>query len=242
MLFVSDIDECLARPFHPYDLTALCEMARLTRTAAAEGRPAVSLMSGRAFPYVEAMSQLLGCTAPVVFESGGGMFEREAGRVTWNPLFTPEVEAQIRAVAEWMARDLLPTTTLQYDYGKRTQAGVIGPDVAETQRVADRVRAYQEQHYPDLVTFNTPVSVDVLSRQITKEQAVGWLVEVTGVALGDMAFIGDSNGDLGAIRAVGMGCAPANAVDEVRAAADFVSAEPFARGVLEAYTAFADRT
>ncbi len=238
-LFICDIDECLAVPFKPYDLDALGEMAHLTRTAEDEGRPAVSLMSGRAFPYVEAMSQLLGCTAPVMFESGGGLFDRVAGRVTWHPSFTPHVEAQIGEVADWMKRDLIPSTNLQFDYGKRTQAGVIGPDKDETARIADLVRAYQQQHFPDLVTFHTPISVDVLCADITKAQGVAWMAEVTGVAAADMGFIGDSNGDLGAIAAVSMGCAPANATDDVRAAADWVSASPHARGVIEAYRRFA---
>lgn len=240
-LFICDIDECLAVPFEPYDLDALTEMARVTRTAANDDRPAVSLMSGRAFPYVEAMSQLLGCVAPVLFESGGGLFDRVAGRVTWHPAFTPDVEAQIAEVAAWIKRDLIPSTNLQFDYGKRTQAGVIGPDKDETARVADVVRTYQEQHYPDLVTFNTPISVDVLCADITKREGIEWLADVTDIAPFHMAFIGDSNGDLGAIAAVGMGCAPANAVPGVQEAADFVSPSSCARGVLEAYQAFCAR-
>ena len=240
-LFICDIDECLAVPFQPYDLGALGELADLTRTAADDNRPAVSLMSGRAFPYVEAMSQLLGCTAPVMFESGGGLFDRVAGRVTWNAAFTSDVEAQIVEVAAWIKRDLVPSTNLQFDWGKRTQAGVIGADKDETARVADVVRAYQQQHFPDLVTFHTPISVDVLCADITKAQGVAWMSEVTGIAPSDMGFIGDSNGDLGAIAAVGMGCAPANATEQVRAAADWVSPSPYARGVIEAYRAFAER-
>ncbi len=240
-LFICDIDECLAVPFHPYDLDAMAAMAGLTRTAASEDRPAVSLMSGRAFPYVEAMSQLLGCVAPVMFESGGGSFDRVAGRVTWNAAFTPEVEAEIAEVAAWMKRDLIPSTNLQFDWGKRTQAGVIGPDKDETARIADVVRAYQEQHHPGLVTFNTPISVDVLCSEITKAQGVAWMADLTGVDPSRMGFIGDSNGDLGAMAAVAMSCAPANAAEAVRRAADFVSPSPYARGVVEAYQAFAAR-
>lgn len=231
-LFVSDIDGCLAEPFQPYDLAVL---GRLRAAAGQPGAPALSLLSGRAFPYVEAMAQLLGTTVPVAFESGGGVFDRVAGRVTWNPLFTEEVAAQLAAVKAWMHRDVLGPYGVQYDYGKRTQAGIIGPDEAAVARAADVIKRHVADAYPDLVAYSTPVSVDVLARSITKVQAVAWLAALTGVAPAEMAYIGDTEGDLGALAAVGRSFAPANAAPAVQAAVHRVTTRPLAEGVLEAF-------
>ena len=50
-----------------------------------------------------------------------------------------------------------------------------------------------------------------------------------------MAFIGDSNGDLGALETVGYSFAPANATAEVRARVQVVTDGRGIDGVLEAY-------
>ena len=230
-LFISDIDGCLAAPYEPYDLPRLATLA----DAAAAARPVLSLLSGRAFPYVEAMTQLLRLRAPVAFESGGGVFWREEARIEWNPAFTPDVEAQIADVRAWMHSDLLPALPVHYDYGKRTQAGVVSADTDAVLRAADRIKRHVQQSCPDLVAFQTPISVDVMARAITKAQAVAWLAELTGVPLEETAYIGDTEGDVEALRRVGHAFCPANADRVVREVVNGVTPSPLAEGVLEAY-------
>lgn len=235
-LFVSDIDGCLSEPYCAYDLERFVALAGLARAAEAEPwRPRFSLCSGRAYPYVEAMSQVLGLRAPVLFESGGGLFDPVAARVRWNPAFTPDVAAQLDAVRRWFEDDALPGTGLMYDYGKRTQAGVIGPDHEEVAAWVPRVEAYVAERHPELVVFHTPVSIDVVARAITKREAMPWLADVAGVDVAEIAYIGDTNGDLGALAAVGFSFAPANADPAVRAAVDVVTEGSVTDGVLEAY-------
>jgi len=72
-LLVTDSDGCVAEPDAPSDLDGF---ARLRRYAVDEGaihhsgrRPAVSVCSGRSYPYVEAMTQALDLRTPVAFES-----------------------------------------------------------------------------------------------------------------------------------------------------------------------------
>ncbi|MGA1495494.1 MAG: HAD family phosphatase, partial [Rhodothermales bacterium] len=66
-LFVSDIDGCLAMPYEPFRMD---RMRALMGRIHASGSPAFSLCSGRAYAYVEAMTQLLGLRVPTLFESG----------------------------------------------------------------------------------------------------------------------------------------------------------------------------
>ncbi|HEX7069182.1 MAG TPA: HAD family phosphatase, partial [Rhodothermales bacterium] len=84
-LFVSDIDGCLSEAYRPYDIPAFSRLAAMVADAGGlgdkPGIPAFSLCSGRAFAYVEAMTQLLGISTPVLFEAGGGIFDPVAVRV-----------------------------------------------------------------------------------------------------------------------------------------------------------------
>lgn len=235
-LFISDIDGCLSEPYEPYDLERFVALAGLARAAEGmPGRPRFSLCSGRPFSYVEAMSQVLGLRAPVLFESGGGMFDPVAAQAAWSPAFTDDLAAQLDEVRSWFERDVLPGTGLRYDYGKRTQAGIIGPDRPEVARWVPRVERFVEERFPGLVVFHTPVSIDVVARAITKREAMHWLADVAGTDLAEIAYIGDTNGDLGALEEVGYSFAPANADPAVRAAVDVVTRGAVTDGVLEAY-------
>ncbi len=238
-LFVSDIDGCLSEPFRPFNRLRFQELAAYIGAADAfEGEgalPAFSLCSGRSLSYVEAMTQALGVRVPVLCEAGGGLFDPVTARVAWHPDFTGEVEAQIEQVRRWMLGACVPGTRLAFDYGKRTQAGLMGADAAEIAAHVPVVERYVAGRFPDLCVFHTPVSIDVLPVAVTKRQGLRWLGERLGCPLDQMAFIGDTNGDLGALEAVGYSFAPANATEAVRRTAQVVTGGQLIEGVLEAY-------
>lgn len=235
-LFLCDIDGCLSEPFEPYDLDAL---GRVRAAIHAPGAVPFALLTGRAFPYAEAMSQLLGLSAPAAFEAGAGAFLRAERRVVWHPALTRETEASLHAVRAWFFDTLLPAhPALVFDYGKRVQVGVLGATVADVEAAAAMTRAYVETLGAPLVVFTTPVSVDVVPAALTKATALDWLADLTGVPLDRMAFIGDTEGDRAALLRVGRAFAPANAAPEIRALpAVTVTDGAHAAGVLAAYVA-----
>ena len=238
-LFISDIDGCLAEPYQPWDLGGFETLARYAREADAleQGgpRPVVSLCSGRAYAYVEAVAQALALTTPVLFESGAGLFYPAEARTAWNPAFTDEVEAQLNEVREWMLETCVPGTSLALDHNKRTQAGVVSPDTAEIERFIPDVEAFVDKHAPDLHVFPTHVSIDVVPPAITKRDGLEWLGWQLGVPLSAMAYIGDTKGDLVALERVGQSFAPANAQALVRERVNHVTESPLIDGTLEAY-------
>jgi len=238
-LFVTDIDGCLAAPYEPYDLdgfATLRQYAEAARSAddAAEG-PIVSICSGRSYPYVEAISQALGLATPVLFESGGGRFDPMAAQTTWNPAFTDERESQLETVRHWFVTECVPGTALSLDHAKRTQAGVVSPNPDEIQKVCVRTNAFVAAEAPELHVFSTDISVDVVPPGITKRDGLEWLTDHLGVAMGEVAYIGDADSDLEALSAVGLSFAPANADEEVRAEVDHVTEGSVLDGTLEAY-------
>lgn len=238
-LFISDIDGCLAEAYRPYDLQAF---ARLRRVVTESGRlddvpgvPSFSLCSGRAYGYVEALSQVLGLQTPMLFESGGGIFDPIAVRVYWHPAFTDDVEREIEDVRAWLISDVLPGSSMMYDYGKRTQAGIIGPDFSEVEAREPLVRRYVQDNHPRLNVLHTSVSIDVVATGVTKLDGLHWLCGELGTSLAEIAYIGDTHGDIPALEAVGASFAPANATDDVKQAVTEVVPSPVIHGVIEAY-------
>lgn len=236
-LFISDIDGCLSEPYQIMDIDRLVELSILVKQGGALDQhpfiPAFSLCSGRPIPYVECIAQLLGVVEPVLFESGGGMFNPKTAEVQWNPRITPTVRTQIDHVSNWMINHCLNGTSMVFDYAKRTQAGLIGPIHEEIADTIPRVVDFVEENGFDLMVQPTHLSIDVVPVGMTKEFGMHWLAEQRGTKLDEMAYIGDSVSDVEALKLVGHSFAPENAGPPVKDAVDTVTAYQ-AQGVLDA--------
>lgn len=234
-LFISDIDGCLSEVYLRHNLTAFQTIASLSDRSRTEcGLPEWSLCSGRSGPYVEAMAQLYGLTQPVLFEGGAGMLHLSTGQVQWHPAFEEGLSLEIQEVQHWLQQAIIGSL-ITYDYGKRTQAGVVCPDRAALARFFPIVEQHILQHYPNLVAFQTPYSVDVIPKATTKADGILWLSRITGIPLHKMAYIGDAGMDIGALKLVGFPFAPANAHESVKALGIQITTGSYVEGVLEAY-------
>lgn len=239
-VFVSDVDGCLSEPYRPFDLVGMAVVAehatRADRRRVPEAPPDFSILTGRCYSYLEAVSQTLALRVPVLFEAGGGLFDPVNAVTRWHPDFTPELEREMAEVRAWLGTQLAGTS-VSVDIGKRTQAGIIGPNEEEITRLKPVVRDYVEQSHPGLVVLSTGVSIDVMGRHLTKKRGIAWLAHELQVDLDEMAFIGDTEGDLGALSSVGRSFAPSNASPEVREQVQTVTSGRVLDGVLEAYHA-----
>jgi HAD superfamily hydrolase (TIGR01484 family) len=238
-LFVSDIDGCLAQPYEPYDLEGFTTFRRYVNDAgpptAEHTTPAVSLCSGRSYPYVEALTQALDLTVPVLFEGGGGRFDPVEAQTTWSPALTDDIEAEIEDVRHWFVTECIPGTKMSIDHAKRTQAGVVSPDPSEIVDARAQTEAFLSDNDSDLRVFSTDISVDVVPPGITKRNGLEWLTDHLDVTMNEVAYIGDSDSDLEALTAVGISFAPANADEEVLKAVDHVTDGRVLDGTIEAY-------
>ncbi|NNE71585.1 MAG: HAD family phosphatase [Rhodothermales bacterium] len=236
-LFVSDIDGCLSEPFVPFNLEHLGALRQLVEAGSASGvpkiPPAFTICTGRPLGYAEAMAQALGVTQPFLFEAGAGMFHPQTGVRAWHPDFTEAAARAVEDIQRWL-ESLVRGTSMAVDRGKHTQAGVIGADQGEIREAMVRTASFVEANHPEFVVAFTPISVDVMMGNLTKAQGLEWLAKETGIPLSEMAFIGDTNGDLGALRNVGTAFAPANGTEAVRHAAGTVTQGEVSAGVLEA--------
>ena len=238
-LFLSDIDGCLSEPYVAYDLQAFAQLRTWARRAETDPRfPRIGLCTGRSYGYAEAVAQALDLRAPALFESGAGRFDLQAARITWHPALTDAVEAELARARAFLVAEIVPRSgTVSYDYGKRSQAGIVSPRPGECEAFLPEVEAFVAAETPSLRAFHTPFSVDVIAGTLTKGNALAWTARDEGLTLGQLAFVGDTVGDAEAIRAAGFGAAPANGDAPARAAADLVTEGRSVEGVLQAYRA-----
>jgi len=69
-----------------------------------------------------------------------------------------------------------------------------------------------------------------------KGSAFRWLAELCGLPLHEMAYIGDSTGDLPALEQAGMKFTPANGIDALKQLPDVITTKSSStRAVAEAY-------
>ncbi len=236
-LFISDIDGCLSEPYQAMDLEALSTVASFAERGGQIGSdaqvPALSICSGRPMSYVECLTQVLGISVPVLFESGGGLFDPRNARVCWSPYLTREVQLQVQEVTQWLEKECVPGTSMIVDYAKRAHAGVIGPDPEEVLAAIPNVQRFVEDTGLAFNVLPTHLSIDVIPHGITKETGMQWLAEELNLSLSEIAYIGDSLGDLKSLRMVGTSFAPDNARDVVKEEVDMVTSAGIA-GVLDA--------
>ncbi|WP_428265475.1 HAD hydrolase family protein [Haliangium sp.] len=238
-LFVTDLDGCLSHPFQAPDWTALAALVALHDRAGQDPHiPPLTICTGRPLAYAEAIAQWLSVTAPVVFESGSGLYDPVTNQVAWTPAIDAVTDRALAELRGFVHGELVaahPGTLAEF--GKHKDVGVIHRDAATilTMRalIEEKVARYPEAA---LEVHHTEISVSVIPRAANKGAGLRWLADRLGLIPAELAYIGDSQGDLPALALAGAAFAPANAVPEVRAVARVTTGEATA-GVLEAYRA-----
>ncbi len=235
-LFISDIDGCLSRPFKTPDWELLSQLRRLNQQSMNDmAVPPLSICSGRPFPYVEAVAQWLGVDQPVVFESAG-IYELETNRIDFLPAFDDEAEQQVEKLKSWLREELVPEYPgLIIEFTKRMDAGVIHLDKSIIEEIYPKVVGYVEEHYPRFEVHYTDVSINIILAKNNKRNGILELCEVLDLNPREVAYIGDSSGDIPGLKIVGRSFAPANASEDVKAEAEVVLDKKVTEAVLMAY-------
>jgi HAD superfamily hydrolase (TIGR01484 family) len=238
-LFVTDLDGCLSHPFRAPAWEPLHALMRLHAQREVDPAiPPLTICTGRPLSYAEAVAQWLSVTTPIVFESGSGMYDPVSNRVTWAPGLDARTEAALARLRQRIHGELparFPGTVAEF--GKQKDVGVTHPDagvIASLLEIVTELVAAEEADA--LEVHHTAVSVSVIPRAANKGAGLRWLSEHLAIPLAEIAYIGDSGGDIPALARAGMAFAPANAMDAVKAIA-IVTREEATGGVLEAFQA-----
>lgn len=234
--FLLDIDGCVTIPFQSPDWTSITRIRDLQQQSLNdENVPALSLCTGRPLPYTEAVAQWLGIRDMVIFESGGGFYHPVTNALTWSPHFTEGIRLKSMELRKWFREEVLSRFPgVMMEFTKHTDVGMVHTDINEIKKVYDIAVEKIADGYPEFEAHYTDVSVNIIVKACNKASGLQYFADQHGVTSDEIAYIGDSSGDIMALKWAGASYAPANAIEEVRSYASVLQGEA-TRGVLEAY-------
>jgi len=234
-LFVSDIDGCISHPFKTPKWETINKIRELNiQSRSDETIPPLTICTGRPYPYAEAVSQWLDVQIPFVFESAG-LYIWEGNKIV-TALNSEDGELEpIFHMKEWIKKDLLTSfQTAQPEFAKMMDAGIVCPDPSVIKEMIPIVKQKVDQDFPELEIHTTDISVNILMPGNNKLQGMKLLADSVGVTLEEIAYIGDSGGDIAALKHIKMPFSPSNAIPEVKEVTKTLKTET-TDAVLEAY-------
>jgi hydroxymethylpyrimidine pyrophosphatase-like HAD family hydrolase len=232
---VCDIDGCLVGVGHlTYDLPRLAEVAELNRRSRGDSSiPALTLLTGRPHPYVDAMMQVLDVTTVASFENGAGLATRDPYRA-WIVDGIERGVTDVRRFGEVVAR----RDHLTLQLGKVASATVFPREpTRELGPLMDELQGLVHDHGLDLALDPSNDCVNVLIPGVDKASGFGRLCRALELDEREVAGVGDSVGDVAWLRRCAVSTVPAGAAADVRAAIEHASREHEAAAVVAFYRA-----
>jgi len=235
---ITDIDGCISpEESVPWDLDAFAQLVRYSREAYAglNGRPRITLCTGRPQPYVEVLMKLLDIQAPAICESGAVLYTLHDNRAAYGPGVTPEKLAGLRAVRAFIEKDIIPHYPgVLFQFGKEAHMSVFSEQPAVFTEIQARVEDFIQQNgCPPLHISPSHYYLNMGLEGVDKGSTLTALLQQLGISPNEAAGIGDTEGDLPLRDAVGFFACPANARQPVKDAADYVSPYETIQGVLD---------
>ncbi len=236
-LVVIDNDGCLIRDeFSNYDLDFVAKMrAYAAQSKKAPGMPVpqFTFITGRPQPFVECMQKLFAIDLPAIFENGAGL---DLGGQSVSELDPRIDEATLERLNE--ARASLRRTVMYhipsfFQPGKDGSISIIPRDAADRQRLWEACEEWGRTHDFKLEVIRGVRCVDIVPPGVDKGIGFDRLVARLSLSPSEVAGIGDSRGDLRFMKLCAWSGAPANAVQEVRDVATYVSPFEASAGVLD---------
>lgn len=234
-LFVTDLDGCISYPFKTPKWETINKIRKLNlKSRVDENIPPLTLCTGRPYPYAEAVAQWLDVRIPFVFESAG-LYIWEGNKIETALSSHNGVLEPIRQMTQWLKNDLLPSfPTAQLEFTKMMDAGIVCPDLETVEAIHLKIQEKTSVDYPDLEVHATDVSVNILMPGNNKHQGMKLLSKKLGVEMNEIAYIGDTSGDIEALKNVKLAYSPKNATRAVKEVTVNLESET-TDAVLEAY-------
>lgn len=234
-LFVTDLDGCISYPFRTPKWDVLTKIRELNIQSRVDPLiPPLTICTGRPYPYAEAIAQMLDVRNPFVFESAG-LFIWDGLRIKTALKNDTEQLKPIKMIRQWIASEILPDfPTASIEFTKKMDAGVVASDKEIIDQIHPLIAEKVQNEFPELEIHITDVSVNVLISGNNKLQGMKLIAEHLGLKLSEIAYIGDTGGDIPALEAVGMPYCPSNATRGVKNISKNLTAET-TEAVLAAY-------
>ena len=237
---ICDIDGCLSpETSRPFDLDSLAHIAHHNRLAQEQrDRPVITLCTGRPQPFAEAMTRLIANTAlPLVAENGVWLYHPRDNRYEMDPAITREHRRAVLAAAAWLdERFGVPSPAqpipVQQQPGKACSVSLYHPNPEYLKSICPEIEArFQRESWPMRVSMTwNYINCDLT--HISKGTGLDRLIAAANLNPANLAGIGDTMSDLPIRERVKFFACPANAAEELKERADYVSPFAEAQGVV----------
>jgi phosphoglycolate phosphatase (TIGR01487 family) len=207
-----DVDGTLSDDKRRVSLEAVAALRR-----AQDSGVQVMLASGNVLPIAYALSNYLGFAGPVIAENGGIVCHAQKVWVLGDQRRPMHAYEHLRTRME--AERLFTDRWRETEVGLRRDV-----DLDEVKRILDGW---------DVEVETTGWAIHIMNTGMNKFVGVRKACEILGIAVGDVAAIGDSDNDEMMIRECGWGVAVGNAFEGTKSAASFVAAGRNGSGVIE---------
>lgn len=234
-LFVLDIDGCISHPFVTPHWESISKIREYNIKSQVDSTiPKLSICTGRPYPYTEAVAQWLDIQLPVAFESGGGIYFTALQKVEFLSAYYESEQAveEMKVWADAFSTKYYPETLMEFT--KKTDIGFINTDEDAVQDIYERCKEKVANDYDIFEVHRTEISVNVILKGCNKAAGISRLAELNDISLDKVAYIGDSTGDISALKIVNRPFCPSNAHAAVKAISKVMDA-PRSEGVLQAY-------
>lgn len=234
-LFVTDLDGCISEPFKTPNWDAINKIRELNiESRSSDIIPPLTICTGRPYPYAEAVAQWLDIKLPFVFESAG-LFHWDGHRFE-TAINTENGEMEpILQMKKWLTQEVLPNYPgVNLEFTKMMDAGIVGPDEKVIEKLHGLILEKVKNDYPGMEVHATDISVNTLMPGNDKLQGFKLLSNALDISFDQMAYIGDSSGDVPALKKVKMAFAPLNAKDIAKKHGVVIQKES-TEAVLDAY-------
>ncbi len=178
----------------------------------------IILCSGNVLPIAYALSFYLGFRGPVVAENGGVVYYDKQVKVLANQ------EKALRAF-EHLKKNM-EVRRLFTDRWRESEVGFYQDVLLED------VKAVLKDF--DILVESSGYAIHLMPGNITKMDGIRALKDMAGIAPKEIIAIGDGDNDSEMISGCGYGIALANASENAKKAADYVTERPYAEGFIEA--------
>lgn len=234
-LFVTDLDGCISFPFKTPNWENINKIRELNiQSRNEEHIPSMSICTGRPYPYAEAVAQWLDIRLPFVFESAG-LYHWDGNRIETALDNTKEQLKPINEVKKWIEEAILPNfPTTNLEFTKLMDAGIVSPDKQIILEILPVVEEKIQSDFPQLEMHATDISINILLNGNNKLQGMKLLAEALNIGLDEIAYIGDTSGDIPALEKVKMAFSPSNATRGVKNVSRNID-EKTSGAVLKAY-------
>jgi hydroxymethylpyrimidine pyrophosphatase-like HAD family hydrolase len=230
-LIIFDIDGVLTKgETKALDHELLKCLAGLNRDARHNSHlPGVTLCSGRAAPYVELMTQAIDGFLPAVFENGAGLYIPDSYSFIPHPLLKHHFSMQ--AVKHRIQTELIDSKFAFFQPGKEYTLTVFTTDPSDISKLQDEVERVLGPLCSRVDLVNSPSCLNILPRGLNKGSGIQFLASQTGIEVGSMLGVGDSDNDVPFLTLVGYNAAPANANAMVKSLVQYISPQAHVDGV-----------